>query len=126
MRLFAVFSTLAISLAIVGLYGVMSYSVSRRTHEIGVRLALGASKRHLLTLVLGQGLKLTAIGIAVGTAGALGLTRLISNMLFGVTPTDPVTFTLVGLLLTGVSLAACYLPARRATRVDPIRALKYE
>jgi len=104
----------------------MSYSVSRRTHEIGVRLALGASKRHLLTLVLRQGLKLTAIGIAVGTAGALGLTRLISNMLFGVTPTDPVTFTLVGLLLTGVSLAACYLPARRATRVDPIRALKYE
>lgn len=126
MRLFAVFSTLAISLAIVGIYGVMSYSVSRRTHEIGVRLALGASKRHLLTLVLGQGLTLTLIGIAVGTAGALGLTRLISNMLFGVTPTDPVTFTLVGLLLTGVSLAACYSPARRATRVDPIRALKYE
>jgi putative ABC transport system permease protein len=126
MRLFAVFSTLAISLAVVGIYGVMSYSVSRRTHEIGVRLALGASKRHLLTLVLRQGLKLTAIGIAVGTAGALGLTRLISNMLFGVTPTDPVTFALVGVLLTCVSLAACYLPARRATRVDPIRALKYE
>ena len=126
MRLFAVFSTLAISLAVVGIYGVMSYSVNRRTHEIGVRLALGASKMNLLTLVLGQGLRLTVIGIAVGTAGALGVTRLISNMLFGVTPTDPVTFALVGVLLTGVSLAACYLPARRATRVDPIRALKYE
>jgi len=126
MRLFAVFSTLAISLAVVGIYGVMSYSVNRRTHEIGVRLALGASRMNLLALVLGRGLKLTVIGIAVGTAGALGLTRLISTMLFGVTPTDPVTFALVGVLLTGVSLAACYLPARRATRIDPIRALKYE
>jgi ABC-type antimicrobial peptide transport system permease subunit len=126
MRLFAVFSTLAITLAIVGIYGVMSYSVSRRTHEIAVRLALGASKSHVMALVLRQGLKLILIGIAVGMAGALGLTRLIANMLFGVKPTDPVTYALVGVLLTGVSLAACYLPARRATRVDPICALKYE
>ena len=126
MRLFAVFSTLAITLAIVGIYGVMSYSVSRRTHEIAVRLALGASKSHVMALVLRQGLTLTLIGIAVGMAGALGLTRLIANMLFGVNPTDPVTFALVGVLLAVVSLAACYFPARRATRVDPIRALKYE
>jgi len=126
MRLFAVFSTLAITLAIVGIYGVMSYSVSRRTHEIAVRLALGASKSHVMALVLRQGLTLTLIGIAVGMAGALGLTRLIANMLFGVKATDPVTFALVGVLLAVVSLAACYFPARRATRVDPIRALKYE
>jgi len=126
MRLFAVFSTLAITLAIVGIYGVMSYSVSRRTHEIAVRLALGASKSHVMALMLRQGLALTLIGIAVGMAGALGLTRLIANMLFGVKPTDPVTFALVGVLLAVVSLAACYFPARRATRVDPIRALKYE
>ena len=126
MRLFAVFSTLAITLAIVGIYGVMSYSVRRRTHEIAVRLALGASKSHVMALVLRQGLKLTLIGIAVGMAGAFGLTRLIANMLFGVKPTDPITFALVGVLLAVVSLAACYFPARRATRVDPIRALKYE
>nr|OLE36221.1 MAG: hypothetical protein AUI36_27085 [Cyanobacteria bacterium 13_1_40CM_2_61_4] len=104
----------------------MSYSVSRRTHEIAVRLALGASKSHVMALMLRQGLALTLIGIAVGMAGALGLTRLIANMLFGVKPTDPVTFALVGVLLAVVSLAACYFPARRATRVDPIRALKYE
>jgi len=126
MRLFGVFSTLAISLAVVSIYGVTSYSVSRRTHELGVRLTLGADKNHVMALVLGQSLKLTLIGITVGIAGAIGLTRLMANMLFGVKPTDPVTFALVGVLLTGVSLAACYFPARRATRVDPIQALKYE
>jgi putative ABC transport system permease protein len=126
MRLFAVFSTLAISLAVVGIYGVTSYTVSRRTHEIGVRLALGAGKRHVMALVLRQGLKLTLIGIAVGTAGAFGLMRLIANMLFGVTPTDPVTFVVMAVLLAGVSLAACYFPARRATRLDPMAALRHE
>jgi len=105
---------------------VLAYSVARRTHEIGVRLALGARRKDVLRLVLGHGLRLTLVGLAVGTAGALGLTRLFRSLLYEVGPTDPLTFGVVVLLLICVALAASYLPARRAMRVDPMIALRYE
>ena len=126
MRLFGIFAGLAVILAVVGIYGVMSYSVSMRTHEIGVRLALGAERRDVLKLVLGQGLKLAVIGVAIGIAGAFALTRLVAGFLYGVTATDPATFAGVSLLLIVVALAASYVPAWRATRVDPIVALRHE
>ncbi len=104
----------------------MSYGVSERSREIGIRIAMGAQPRNVLTIVISQGLRLIGMGIVTGIVAAAALTRLMSNLLFGVSPTDPLTFVGVTLLLTFVAFAACYIPARRATRVDPIVALKYE
>ncbi len=126
MSLLGAFAALALALAAVGIYGVMSYSVTRRTHEIGVRMSLGASRAQVLALVLRQGLTLAAIGLAVGLIGAILLSRLMTGLLYGVQPTDPVTYVGVGALLLLVAVAAAYVPARRATRVDPIVALRYE
>jgi predicted permease len=120
------FGLLALLISAIGLFGVMSYSVSRRTHEIGIRLALGARPLNILRLIAGQGLKLTLIGLALGLAGAFTLTRLMSPLLYGVSAVDPSTFILVSLLLLCVALLACWLPARRATRVDPLIALRCE
>jgi putative ABC transport system permease protein len=126
MRLLTVFSTLALLLAAVGVYGVISYSVSQRTHEIGVRMALGAQYRDVIRLVMGQGVKLVLIGAAIGVVGALGLRQVIQRLLFGVSATDPITFLIVTLLLMTVALLACWIPARRAAKVDPIVTLRYE
>ncbi len=122
----AMLSLLALGLTAVGLYGTLAYLATQRTHEYGIRLALGAQRRDILGLVLWPGLKLTAAGVAIGMAGALGLTHLLSSLLFGVRPTDPLTFIVVSLALIGVALFACYIPARRAAKVDPMVALRYE
>jgi predicted permease len=122
----ASFGMLALVLASIGMYGVISYSVSQRTREIGIRMALGAGPAGVFAMVLGQGARLAGLGIVIGFAAALGVTRVIASFLFGVRPTDPLTFAGVALLLAGVAAVACYLPARRATKVDPVNALRYE
>jgi putative ABC transport system permease protein len=124
--LLGIFAFLALALAAVGIYGVTSYSVSQRTHEIGIRMALGAGEVDVLRLVVGQGLTLAVIGMALGVAGALVLTRFLASMLYGVRPTDPLTYGGVCLLLTAVAVLASYIPARRAAKVDPMEALRYE
>ena len=126
MFLLGVFATLALVLASVGIYGVISFMVGQRTHEIGLRMALGAQHRDVMRLVLGEGVKMALVGVAGGAAAALGLTRLMVNELFGVAPQDPLTFAAVAIVLTLVALLACYLPARHAVRVDPMVALRYK
>ena len=117
---------MALLLGTIGLYGVIGYSVSQRTHEIGIRMALGGQREDILRLILRHGTKLTLVGVAIGVAATLGLSRFLSSLLYGVKPTDPLTFLGVTIMLVLVTLLACYIPARRAMRVDPMVALKYE
>jgi ABC-type antimicrobial peptide transport system permease subunit len=124
--LLSVFGGGALLLATIGIYGVVAYSVAQRTHEIGVRIALGAEQHDILKLIVGQGMVLVLIGTGIGLALSLVATQMLKSFLFGISATDPLTFTVVVLVLGGVALLACYLPARRATKVDPLVALRYE
>ena len=125
-RLIGIFAALALTLAAVGIYGVMSYSVTQRTSEIGIRVALGAQSADVFRIIVGEALRSALIGVAVGAAGALILTRLLTSFLFGTSASDPLTFVGVALLMIAMSAAAAFFPAGRATRVDPIVALRYE
>jgi len=124
--LLTIFAAVALVLTIVGLYGVMSYAVAQRTNEIGIRLALGAQTKDVLTLVVKQGALLIAIGLVIGLIGAFAAMRVVQSLLFGVTTKDPMTFISAAVVLAVIGLLACYLPARRATKVDPIEALRRE
>jgi putative ABC transport system permease protein len=124
--LFGIFSGIALVLATAGIYGVMAYFVTQRTREIGVRIALGAQWSHVLKMILRNGMALVVIGLTIGLAGALALTRLMTTLLFEVSPTDPLTFGAVALAVILATLLACYIPARRATKVDPLVALRYD
>ena len=124
--LFVCFAALALVLGVIGVYGVLSFLVSNRTREIGIRMALGAQRRSVLLLAMKEGAQFSLLGIALGIAGALVLMRVLSSELYGISATDPLTFCGVTILVAAVALAACYIPARRATRVDPIVALRYE
>jgi putative ABC transport system permease protein len=126
LTLLSIFAGIALVLAIVGIYGVMSYSVTQRTHEIGIRMAIGARPRDVFAMILGHGMKLALIGVAIGLLAAFALTRLMETMLFGVEPTDVPTFSLISLLLISVAALACYIPGRRATKVEPTISLRYE
>jgi ABC-type antimicrobial peptide transport system permease subunit len=126
LMLIGAFASLALIMTAVGLYGVISYSVTQRTREIGIRVALGAGTRETVGIVMGRGLRLTVSGVVLGLAAAFALSRFLEHLLFGVTPTDPLTFASVALLLLFVAIVACYLPARRASRIDPMVALRSE
>jgi ABC-type antimicrobial peptide transport system permease subunit len=126
MILLGAFAALALGLASIGIYGVIAYVVGQRTQEIGIRMALGAPRGNVLGLILWQGTRLALLGVAIGIAGAFALTRLMHDLLYGVSATDPVTFAAVALVLAVIAMAACYLPARRATRINPVTALRYE
>jgi ABC-type antimicrobial peptide transport system permease subunit len=124
--LVGLFAGTAVLLAMAGMYGVMAYSVTRRTNEIGVRMAVGASQKSVLRLVLGQGLLTAVVGVFVGLIVSFAVTRTLGSLLFGISPADPLTFAVVSLLLVAVAMLASYLPARRASKVDPMVALRYE
>jgi putative ABC transport system permease protein len=126
MALLVGFAALALLLSAIGIYGVMAYAVGQRTHEIGIRLALGAVPGNVLRMILLQGAKLAVLGVVLGLGAGIALTRLLGTMLFEVKPTDPLTFAAGALILFAAALAACWIPARRATRVDPLVALRYE
>ena len=125
LSLLSLFAGLGLVLAAVGIYGVIAYSVAQRTHEIGIRLALGAQSRNVVTMVVRQGMALALTGVILGLLASFGLTRLLKSFLFGVSATDPLTFVAIALLLTLVAMLACYFPARRAAKVDPMVALRH-
>jgi ABC-type antimicrobial peptide transport system permease subunit len=126
MLLLSIFAAIALLLAAIGIYGIMAYSVEQRTQEMGIRMALGASRRSMMGLIVRQGMKLAGVGVLAGLAVSYGLARLLSSLLYGVKATDPITFSAVAIILTLVAFLATYVPARRAMKVDPLIALRYE